>query len=264
AYFEIMEACGLFNRGQYANSAELFTNIAQKVTDKKSLRIISLLNELVNGYAQWDVFNHKEAVRLIGRNLKMLDDVAEIKKFHLPNMTGLPEDVRMNFTFLEKVRNKKLSFELIYDLLANALRRAELEKKYEDATARTYSAIEKTAKLRLLDKYGIDNSACYSDKIPEGSREKYTEKYSKSSGKLAFGALASFELLLELGDVYGERFARRDKIKSHMTERNYSILGHGIHPIDKSKFDALFEDALALLDITVDDLPRFAQFDLRG
>ena len=206
------------------------------------------------------MFKHKDALRLIGKNIKSLADMAETERFYLPDLQSFSLAVAENFKFLEEIKEQKLSLSLIYDLLANALRRAELEKKYEDATARTYSAIEKTAKLQLKNKYGIDNSKCSPEQLPETVRDQYTAKYNNSSGTLSFGAIASFELLYELDDIYGIRFTERENIRNHLTERNYSILGHGMQAIDKSKFDDLFNDALNILNINSSDLSNFPRF----
>ena len=175
------------------------------------------------------------------------------------------ERTDFNFKFLQDLKaGGKLSWFLIHDLLANALRRSELEKKYEDATARTYAAIEKIAKLQLHMKHQLNNAKCRPEQIPDKLRAEYAAKYSDSAGFLKFGSIASYELLLHLGDIYGQRFAELANVREHMTERNNSILGHGICVIDREKFTLLFDDAMKILKIEISDLPVFPKFMEEG
>ena len=265
AYFEINDAVKLFNRGQYANSAELFADIEEKVTDDRAKRVFSILHEVVAGYSQWDVFDHKNALRLIDKNIKPLTDIAETERFYLPNLKSFSETVKGNFEFLQGIKPMQLTWLMIYDLLANALRRALLEKKYEDATARCYAAIEKIAKHELMKTYGINNSDAKAELIPDSLRAEYLKKYlftkttkdGSISESLQFGVTASFRILVENGNKLGVRFSELDKINSHLTERNYSILGHGMQPSSKQKFRDLFNDALFILDIKEEELPVF-------
>lgn len=262
AYFELNDALKLFNTGQYSNAAELFKAIRAKITEEKHQRVFTLLGEIFEGYAMWDMFNHKDASRLIGKNVKTLIDIAENEKFYLPNLVSFAEEVKTNFEFLQKISPNRLSPEIIDDLLANALRRAELEKKYEDATARTYAAIEKIARLQLFDLYAIDNSKCPPNKIPGKLRSLFETKYVNPRGLLQFGAVASYELLVELDNPYGRRFESLAHIREHLTERNRSILGHGMQSINKEKFSALFKDAIFILDRKIEDLPCFPKIKI--
>lgn len=257
AYFAINDAIKLFNRGQYANAAEQFSSITGKVTDNKAKRVFAILSDIVEGYAQWDMFNHKTARHLLNHNLKPLTDIAETERFYLPDLKQTQKIVAENVEFLNGLKPQQLSWFMIHDLLANALRRAQLEKKYEDATARVYSAIEKIAKYQLQLKYGIDNSKCPKNRIPEPLRAEYIQRYSNSPATLQFGVIASFNLLKAFDDIYAKRFFDREHITQHLTERNYSILGHGMQSIDQDKFNALFDDAMALLNIKINALPMF-------
>ncbi len=261
AYFEALSGIELFNAGQYANSAGIFAKICDKTSlAKRGRRLISVLAEIVQGYSAWDSFEHKDALRLIGKNLTPISDLSDSEvSFHF-DLKDFQRQVQANFEFLQQIKPAQITWNLICDLLSNALRRANLEKKYEDATARTYAAIEKIAKHQLSLKYGIDNSNASPEQIPDQLRKNYTEKYSCENKSLQFGAIASFKLLHCLNDVYGERFMRREKIEAHLTERNYSILGHGIQSINHNKFRDLFDDAIFLLNIEETSLPIFPVF----
>ncbi len=257
AYYEIQVALRLFDCGQYARSAETLAGICAKVTAQREGRVLAVLQSIVGGFSQWDVFNHAKALSLFSKNLPSLKDISESHCFCLPDMKPFAAAAESSFQFLKSITPGKLSWPMILDLLANALRRAELEMKYEDATARTYAAIEKIAKLQLESAYGINNAKCAPEQLPEKLREDFTRKYSGGDGTLKFGALASYEVLLHLGDTYGRRFAQLPKVNAHMTGRNHSILGHGFQSMDKPKFDALFDDALKILSVETTSLPSF-------
>ncbi len=257
AYFEINDAIKLFNRCQYANSAELFAQIANKVSDDRAKRIFTVLYNITEAYSQWDIFNHKDAIRILGQNIKPLLDISESERFYLPNLKIFSEKVQENFDFLKDIKHQKLSWFMIYDLIANALRRANVEKKYEDATARVYSAIEKIAKHQLILKYGIDNSKCDKFQLPEKLQQDYFAKYANKDNILQFGVVASFNVLQTLGDIYGKRFANCANINEHLSERNYSILGHGMQAIKENNFIDLLDDAMVIVNVKEDELPLF-------
>jgi len=84
----------------------------------------------------------------------------------LPGLKDFASQTAECFEFLKCVNPNQLSWTLVWDLLANARRRAELEMKYEDALVRCYSAIEKAAKHELLKSHGIDNSAAAAEQVP--------------------------------------------------------------------------------------------------
>ncbi len=97
----------------------------------------------------------------------------------------------------------------ILDVLANAMRRGEIEHRYDDAVARLYAAIEAIARYRLSDIYGIDNSGALPGQIPEDLREEYVQRYGggDTGDPLRFGLWPSYLLLTSLGDEVGTRFA---------------------------------------------------------
>jgi hypothetical protein len=151
-------------------------------------------------------------------------------------------------------------------LLANALRRAEMEQKYEDASARCYAAIEKFGKYMLNLKFGINNNAAQPEQIPAFLREEYVSRYlfrfDENDGsvteKLRFGLAATYKLLAALDHVLGKRYIEREKvIQNHLESRNHSILAHGIDPVSRHEFEALFDDALYLLNLDRDNIARF-------
>lgn len=263
AYFETLDAMRLFDAGEYAVSAKLFEKIVDKISNQEIKSYISIVLKLVKAYALWDKFDHYAA---FSEFRKVIESTRVLENITNPyyDLSNFLKRARENFETLKALNPpKSLSREMVIDLLANALRRAELEEKFEDATARTYSAIEKIAKLRLKEKYNIDTSNCDPEYIPEKIRDTYVKSYSTPEGKLKFGCVTAYYLLAELNDEVGIYFTDNPNIKNHLKARNDSILAHGTQAIDKSKFEALFNDALAILRIKIKDLPQFPKFKIR-
>lgn len=268
AYIEAHTAIDIFNNGQYGNAAALMTNLAGRVTEDLPKRLFHTLAELFEGFYLWDIFDHKGAQNILRKNLNALCLLADVPQVLFPGLKEFSEAVKQALDVVDGIKPGQKSWAVVYDLLANAKRRAELEKKYEDATARCYSAIEKTAQFELSLKYGIDTSNAKPEQIPDQFREEYTRRYEvvlRDPGKLPvrkiqFGLSAAMELLRNFDSPIGIRFAERKMlIKAHLAERNKSILAHGAQPMTFQRYRDLFKDALYLLNI---DEPSLTQFPM--
>ena len=180
------------------------------------------------------------------------------------------EQVEICEEIIRGIRPGKLNRSLVWDLLSNALRRAELEGKYEDAVARCYSAIEKWGAFILKNKHGISSSDARPELLPESIRKEYIKRYNiryevgdgRVEERISFGLGATYRLLNILGDPLGRRFKERADITRHLAARNETILAHGTVPATSKDFYALFKDALFLLDCSKEDLVRFPTFPL--
>jgi len=266
AWFDARTAAELFNRGQYGNAWRLMERIARQVTEEGTKRVFKVLAGIFQGFACWDVFDHKQAQHLLNRHLQSLLDVVHRQTPGIPRLDSFAEEVRELHAVLNRIKPKTLTLDLVDDLLANALRRAELEQKYEDATARCYAAIERLAQHQLMLKYGIDASDARAELLPVCLRGEYEKRYTvirvKKDGskttKMKLPLYADFRLLAERGDPIGKRFFEcEERIQSDLQARNRSILGHGMEPIQGDQFRALFEDALYLRGIEESSLWRF-------
>ena len=78
--------------------------------------------------------------------------------------------------------------------------------------------------------------------------------------RLQFGAVPSFELLRALDNPMGKRFFALEHGLEHMAGRNRSFLAHGLNATDQETFEALFADALGILNIRRESLPQFPAF----
>lgn len=267
AWVEVRAAVELFNRGQYGNASGVVKGVVAKVDDPTLSRLYQILAEVFEGFHRWDIFQHEDAKQLLGRNLQPLEDLAQTQQVVFPELEAFAAKVRELYAVLGRIQPRRLSWDIIHDLLANARRRADLEQKYEDAVARCYAAIERIAQFRLRFAHGIDPSATPAEQLPDSLREDYRVKYETTDRHgqkvLRFGAIPALELLKTLEDDVGRRYAgMSERLRTHMDQRNRSILAHGFDPMDRSKFEALFADALELLGVPESDLWQFPRLEL--
>src|SRR5207245_1390146 len=97
--------------------------------------------------------------------------------------------------------------ELVADLLANA-RRCATGRRFDDAVARLYRAVEALAQTRLRMEYGIgDTSHVPLEELPEGLRAAKAPQ--AQDGAVWLALQDAYTLLRERGDPLGECFRRR-------------------------------------------------------
>lgn len=272
AWWGAYDAINAFNHAQYSMAKSKLESVLASVDDARIQRLLEALTQVFSGFAYWDAFDHAAAHKVFGPNMEPLELLAEKGDVLWPGLESFADSV--GELVAQKLRpvlkcsgksvkigNSKtpLSQELIEDLLANALRRARVEAKYEDATARCYSAIEKFLKLTAINNFGIDNDGADPQRIPESLRAEFVQKYSGELNEtLRFGLHATGLVLETLGDPVGQRFqSMHNNLRSHLDWRNQSVLGHGIMPMTEHKFMALFNDALCLMDLSEEQLVTF-------
>ena len=93
AWMEAHSAIELFDRGQYANAASELNVICPRVSEDLPRRLFSVLAEIFEGFYCWDIFDHKNAVRLLGKNLAPLRDIAEIQQALIPGLRPFVESL---------------------------------------------------------------------------------------------------------------------------------------------------------------------------
>ncbi len=272
-YYEIQDVFKLINVAQYANAAELLEKMENKVSDEAMKDIIHNLRFVVKGLHHWDIFDFKQAKQDFAKHLEALVKLLKQRVNFpvLPKLLQFAEEIKKQQERLEKLCNAisgDYDFVIVWDLIANAKRRAYQEKKYEDAVARLYSAIEKYAKIILKKKFEIDNSKADSEKIPEKIREKFLEKYSvQKDGKtfLRFGLEGSYELLNVFGDHAGQTYDwYKEDIRSALEARNNSILAHGTRTVGKEDWEKLYQVALKIFKNVEGEIVQFPVYDFEG
>jgi CRISPR-associated protein (TIGR02710 family) len=252
---EKKEAAILFNKARYASAAEVIERCIPKVGRDQQL-LLKAVKEMVIGYDLWDRFKHPDARSQLFKCKDVLTAVGIGKKEFKPLAKRLGENLQFLQNLLTGQKPSKLYF---YDLLSNARRRADLEKKFDDAVARVYRAMEVIAQTELGD-FGIDTSNVKEEAIPESLRKEFLARYQeKNDGKIRIPLYASFRLLESLGSNTASRFFRvyEKRIKNLLDVRNSSILAHGFNPVEPSTFEKLWDSVLEFSETGEEQLPRF-------
>lgn len=189
-------------------------------------------------FEKWDKFNHKEAFECFKRYKKI-------------------EKYKEHFDFLLKIVKNDLCYELLFDLIKNAERKAE-NKNYDDAVARIYRCIELFLQIRLKNKFGINTSKLELKKIPEKIREEYKDKEKIS-------LFEAYELLEKIDDELKEVLSKyKGEIMDKISIRNKSILAHGIIAITereyneiKKSFDIFIQECFKNINENINYPPDF-------
>ena len=250
----------LFGKARYSTARETLEDICSKVPETDS-PLYEQWVRIVKGYELWDRFQHKQALTELERGLKGLAP-ASIKDSTLKLQV---KDIRSNVEFLTKLKETYWKgFFLVYDLVANADRRAELEGKYDDAVARLYRAMEKAAHVQLMDEYKIDASNVSPGKLPDSLPPGFAKKYCDAGGTIKLPLYASYQLLDAHGDPLGTSFLQSyDRgLKKLLSARNESILAHGDKPITKETYTNTLEIVKSFMNLDDGKIPRFPELSL--
>ncbi len=250
----------LFSKARYSTAHEMLEDICNKVPEMDR-PLYEQWAKIVYGYELWDRFQHKQALTELERGLRGLAPAATNDQILQPQI----KEIRSNVDFLSKLKETQWKgFLLVYDLVANADRRAQLEGKYDDAVARLYRAMEKAAHVQLADKYEINNSNVSLDKIPDSIKRNFLNKYSDSKGTIKLPLYASYQLLNALGDTLGVSFLRShdNGLKKLLSARNESILAHGDTPVTKDTYINMLMIVKSFMDLDEENIPRFPELKL--
>jgi CRISPR-associated protein (TIGR02710 family) len=202
--------------------------------DKK--RVEELL-DCCSGFDAWDRFEHAAAWSFLEPYLGRteIQPAALFLKRVMSSREAFCPAVNDDFNAPAKIKGH--GYEIVQDLVLNAERRAKL-KRYDDAVARLYRALELLAQVRLWEKYQIKTGDVDIQKLPESLHDKYESMRSLESKKIEIALTKSYKLLSELPDeplglLYkGKENAITDALKN----RNYSILAHGLHPVTATNY----------------------------
>jgi len=207
------------------------------------------LKTILSAFVFWDVFNHFEALPLLEqaynstKSKKLLSYYLVLKQ-----IVAKKQKVTKNREERSEDDNKleELSYEMVLDLLRNAERRA-YQKRFDDAVARLYRAIEMFAQIRLYTKYNINPGNITPETIqtlPPNAQKFLSIEYEKNKdekGKLKIALTKCYELLYALEDPVGVfYFEVKNKFLSILKCRNLSILAHGINPISEKEYKEVY------------------------
>ncbi|HLF85860.1 MAG TPA: TIGR02710 family CRISPR-associated CARF protein [Nitrospiria bacterium] len=256
------EAAVVFNKGHYSHAALLFQRIEKRVSGG-SKPLYKALVDLSEGYALWDAFDYKGGWNKLHSARKALEMATLFGG--PPGLKTLVSGLKENMTFLEKIvmGREGVKPEIFFDLLSSAKRRAELDHKYEDATARLYRAFEVLAQIKLSEK-GFNTNDIDLVQLPASLREEFVQRHTSNlDGKVKISLDAAYRLLSELGDELGLVFNKNwNNLKILFDARNLSILAHGFAPIKPERYKQLWEMVLKTSDTRPERLPQFPKMEL--
>ncbi len=235
----------LFNRQRYSAVDEIVRIASARDLPGEINEFFRFVRPLAAGLLYWEQFSHEKAMASIEKSILHLH---EYVKHHADSKwESFERKVQCCRDLLERIildtgRLKKLHPVLIDDLLSNARRRMA-DSRYDDAAARIYRALELYGQIEFLQASGCSNSHVPISAIPENLRDEFVLKYKDSgSGALQLPLHATFRYLKEKGRDSGQRyFQNHDKIKNIQSNRNHSILAHGINPVGENACKSIFE-----------------------
>lgn len=234
----------LFNRRRFSAVLQIIDACRNRELPADIMGYFSFVRPISEGYLLWEQFNHKAAKRKLAEGLTLL---AEFCKVHRnPAIEAFGSHVEENLLFLEQLLSeteamRKLHPILIDDLMNNAWRRMA-DKRYDDAAARIYRTLELYGQVNFEETAGCPTDAVTPDVIPEEIRKDFVKKYRDNrKNTLKLPMTATFEYLKRVGHPAGVRFfERHKKIKDVQSNRNSSILAHGIKPVTETAINSIF------------------------
>ena len=271
---EVRDLASAFNSYEFTVANSIASQLGSKVPGKE--KFYAGIADLVYAYSLWDTFDHKGALA------RMRQAIGRLEPFTVNSLLFLKllDSVRGSLVLLEKIQQdaqflraakpklpQQCGHSYLCDLISNAIRRAKAGR-YDDAVARLYSAIEKSAKIRLLSAYDIDNSHILPDKLPEQlPKELRSELLAMQSadGVIRIGLQKSFYLLAALSDPLGRAYEIHEStLQKSLEVRNLSLLAHGYNPVNEKTYNDFLAVALHFLEVTLDDLPKFPYMDWKS
>jgi CRISPR-associated protein (TIGR02710 family) len=263
-YIQRMHFCNMFNMIRFQQAKDILEEVIGKIDDdNKWKEVFQSLVKIAEGYSYWEIFKHQEAREKLNQGYRMLKPFSYGDK----NIKDFIDKVNDNIRFLnafdhrQKDNNKEF---FCKDLYANALRRGELEEKYDDAVARLYRTLELIAQNELSCQFGIETGRCQPEQLPQSIQEEFMNKYWDDTAKaLKFGLYASYHLLRELKNPLGEEFNKEFKtISGVLNVRNNSILAHGLKCVTKDTYIKLKEIVIRFVKFDTTQLPVFPKITL--
>ncbi len=245
--------CQYFNSYRFTSAVGVCNAIIENGSDRmkslfKALRLIS------EGYREWDLFRlkngHHQTKSGYGNLKRYLEKYPDEMRALKPFADTVSESLSNFEVVLDKsFKGSEYCMELVQELIANALRRAE-EGKYDDAVARLYRALEMVAQARIWEIYGHRTNKFPYKLLSEDMKRIFADRVD-DDGKIKLACRKAFDFLYSKGDEYGKIYKANDKeIISLLNQRNQSILAHGEIPLTKDKFDKLYEIFTGVFKLT--------------
>ncbi|HMQ17342.1 MAG TPA: TIGR02710 family CRISPR-associated CARF protein, partial [Phycisphaerae bacterium] len=237
-YQAVEDAVAVFNHGGYAAAAHLLDDAVKNAAKPEVKRELSTLKAVIDAYAAWDRFDHKEAAQRFADALKNRNDLAAVLH-DAPSLITRPECHRDRVVQLSAQNEATAAW--VDDLVQNARRRAA-ERRFDDAVARLYRAFEALAQLRLREQHRIPDTKSVSlAQLPDSLRTEWADR-GRDSRRFMLGLQDAWRVLKEFGDELGRKFfalGLADEQRSPLVARNQSILAHGFQPVGQPVYGQL-------------------------
>ncbi|MCK6556853.1 TIGR02710 family CRISPR-associated CARF protein [Candidatus Binatia bacterium] len=243
-----------FNSHQYDAAAVMMGDLLPKLQEPHRA-LLDAVRDLLVGYAAWDRFDHRTARRELGKGRHRLEEL--VRAAQAGEYSNVLSQAAENVRFLESLDRDTNGFHnlrmpLVGDLVANAERRLA-ERKYDDAVARLYRAIEMRGQIAFEAEFAHPTNKVPPTVLPERVRAEYVSRYAAADkGLLKLPLEATYRALAAVDDAVGKEFvARYEEVSQLQGARNDSILAHGIQPMGKERAARMLDLTLAFLPSTV-------------
>ncbi|WP_299433073.1 TIGR02710 family CRISPR-associated CARF protein [uncultured Meiothermus sp.] len=229
-----------WNQGDFPAACDFIAELLNRPLSPSEQRFYTHLKGITRGMEDWDLFRHKEAWQGLEKDLEPAVGIAEAwgHGAKVRVLQGLLEAKGRLRQILDQ--EKKPTFVLLADLLANA-RRREARKRYDDALARLYRAIELTAEADVFERTGIvlRDPETYPDPVQHLAGRAGKKLGLKEALGLAFEVDAGLKNTgTKAQRLYGDY---ETTLQSPLQQRHQSILAHGIKPVDGGALEPLWE-----------------------
>lgn len=178
--------------------------------------------ELSRAFAEWDNFNHAQALSILKTYAPSLPD-------HLKKYLSTANQLNDN-------NQDKCDAARLLDLFRNAERRAA-QGRYDDAVARIYRLIEWSAQWLLKVQAGIETGDVRPEKIPDHLTLTQNRKGQWQAGLFNAWQLVKHHTKGPAADFITEQ---ENTLRSHIEARNTSILAHGFTPIQNNQWQPIY------------------------
>ncbi len=252
----------LYRNHHFLPAAEEAKEAASKTNRLASL--FTALADLAVGCYAWDTFRHKEAKQRLNKARAAFDKMACVESCGIFGkvVSELDDCIFFLDTVCLQLEGKGGGENLIKDIIANAIRRADDGYHYDDAVSRLYSAIEKAAKVRLQVQYGINNGDVDLSRILDEQLRGELEQQCRDArdGRVKLPLHKSYSLLSQLGDPLGQKYVENSEtLHNLLNVRNDSLLAHGFKPVKQETFETMLAVTLDFIGAGRADLPRFPE-----
>ncbi len=243
----------LFNARRYSAVIQIL-DLCKRELPTQISTFFQFVRPLANGFLLWEQFRHKEALDCLKKGAVQLSDY--LKHYTNENYQRLSDELKVHIDFLSEIMAKTNGMQifdhiLVKELINNARRRIA-DKRYDDASARIYRALELYGQICFEKKIGCANDKVKPGKIPQELREEFIRKYrDPRTDVMKLPLQATYEVLRAAGDEAGKRFYEYEaKIKNIQGSRNKSILAHGIQPVNERTVDDTLETVTGFCQMT--------------